>query len=121
MRRLTILAAALVAGLAMPVPSPAGCWGTQAFSNCVDGNGNSYTVQRFGNTTYMQGYNSTTGSTWSQESHRFGNTTQHYGHASNGNSWNMTQHQLGGGWQSYSGTDSDGQYFSYMCGPYGCQ
>ena len=120
MRRLTVLAAALVAA-AIPVSSAAECWGTQAFSNCVDGNGNSYKVQRFGNTTYMQGYNSGTGSTWNQQSHRFGSITQHYGHASNGNSWNMTHQQLGNGWQSYSGTDSSGQYFNYMCGPYGCQ
>jgi hypothetical protein len=31
----------------------------------------------------------------------------------------MTQRQLGGGFQFFSGIDSDGQSFNYTCNPYG--
>lgn len=67
------------------------CYGSDAFKTCYDTqSGNSYTVNKLGNTTYMNGNNSNTGSSWSQESHTFGNTTQHYGRDSEGNNWNHT-------------------------------
>src|SRR5690606_22437277 len=37
--------------------------------------GNDYTVQRFGNTTMMNGYNAQTGNSWSQNSQTFGGFT----------------------------------------------
>jgi len=116
LKKLSIVA--LIAIFAVPGYSFAACYGSQSFQNCYDNNGNAYTVQRFGNSTYMNGSNSN--GTWNQQSHSFGNMTQHYGQTSNGNSWNMTQQQLGGGYQSFSGTNSNGQSFNYLCGPYGC-
>jgi len=85
----------------------ASCFGTQSNYNCFDANtGNSYSVQKSGNSTYMQGYNSSTGNSWTQNSQTYGNTTNVYGTASNGNSWNQTITPYG----SY-GTDSRGNSF----------
>lgn len=65
------------------------CFGTDSFQTCYDSDsGNNYSIQRFGNTTTMQGSNSRTGSRWSQESYSFGNSTHHYGRDADGNSWN---------------------------------
>ena len=66
------------------------CIGTGALSTCYDDSGNTYTIQRLGNSTYMQGHNARTGSNWSQDSHTFGNTTFHNGRDARGNSWNTT-------------------------------
>lgn len=103
----------------LSAPAFATCTGTGAFQSCFDSNGNSYTVQRFGNSTHMQGYNAQTGSNWSQNSQTFGNTTIHNGYAADGGSWNMTQQQLGGGFQTFSGTDSNGNFFNRICDAYG--
>ena len=84
----TILVA-LVAGLFASSASAA-CYGSKSFQTCSDDSGNNYTVQRFGNSTYMQGYNSRTGSNWSQNSTTFGSTTFHNGRDKDGNSWNTT-------------------------------
>jgi hypothetical protein len=94
------------------------CYGSGSFSNCYDSAGNSYTVQRFGNQTVMNGYNAETGSTWSQNSTTLGNTTLHTGET-NGNSWNMTDQRMGN-MRSIYGTDSRGNSFNYLCTPYGC-
>lgn len=97
----------------------ASCTGTGAFSRCWDDNGNSYDVRRFGNTTRMDGYNSNTGSTWSQDSRTIGGTTYHNGYDADGNSWSMTQRRLGS--TTYiDGTDSDGNSFSKVCNRFGC-
>ena len=42
------------------------CFGSGAFTTCNDASGNSYNVQRYGNTTEMQGYNAVTGSSWTK-------------------------------------------------------
>ena len=90
----------------------AACTGTGAYQTCYDSNtGNSYNVQRYGNTTQMNGTNSRTGSSWNQTSQTYGNTTQHTGRASNGNSWNSTQTEIGGT-TYYNGTDSNGNSFN---------
>lgn len=69
----------------------ANCVGTAEFQTCYDSqSGNNYSIQRFGNTTMMQGSNSRTGSRWSQDSYSFGNSTQHYGRDSNGNRWSQS-------------------------------
>jgi len=39
----------------------AACYGSSPLSTCDDQYGNSYTVQRFGNQTIMNGYNAQTG------------------------------------------------------------
>lgn len=106
--------------LALATGAQAACIGSGALQSCYDANGNSYTVNRMGNTTITNGFNSQTGSSWSQTSTTFGNTTFHNGRAANGNSWNMTQQQHGGGLQTFSGTNSQGGYFHHSCTTYGC-
>ena len=97
------------------------CVGTNALSTCYDDSGNSYTVNRFGNQTHMNGYNAQTGSTWSQDSTTLGNSTYHTGQA-NGRPWNETETRYAGGIRSIYGTDSEGNSFNYQCAPYsGCQ
>jgi len=113
------LAFSLAVGLGFFASSAnATCIGSGALSTCSDGSGNSYTVQRFGNQTFMNGYNAQTGSSWSQNSTTMGNTTFHYGQT-NGNSWNMTDQRFGN-MRTFSGTDSRGNFFSHTCGPWGC-
>lgn len=68
----------------------AACMGSGNLSTCYDSSGNNYTVNRMGNSTFMQGSNSRTGSNWSQQSTTFGNTTIHNGRDSNGDHWNTT-------------------------------
>ncbi|BCG83090.1 hypothetical protein [Mesorhizobium sp. 113-3-3] len=110
----------IVIGLLLaPVSAQAACFGSDAFKTCTDDNGNSYNVQHFGNTTNMTGYNANTGSTWSQNSNTFGNTTITDGTAADGNTWHMQQQRIGNS-TFYSGSDSDGNAVSGSCGPYGC-
>lgn len=98
----------------------AACIGSNTFSTCNDSAGNSYTVNRFGNTTMMNGYNARTGGNWNESINHFGNMTSYQG-TTNGRPWNMNQFDYGGGMRSYSGMNAAGQPFSYTCGPYsGC-
>jgi hypothetical protein len=94
----------IVSGMAQ-----ANCFGTTNNYSCHDlKSGNSYNVQKFGGTTNMQGYNANTGSTWSQNSNTFGNTTQIYGNT-NGNAWNQTITP-----HSVYGTDSRGNSYNHQ-------
>lgn len=99
----------LISGL-----SSAACIGTNALSTCTDSSGNTYNVQRIGGTTNVQGSNSGTGSTWSQTSTTYGNTTLHNGVSSDGNSWNGTTHKIGNS-RINSGTDSRGNSYYNTC------
>lgn len=90
------------------VTSNAACYGGANVYSCSDLSGNTYNVQRYGNTTSVQGYNSNTGNSWSQQSYQYGNQTHTYGNASNGNSWSRTDTPYG----SY-GTNRNGQPFYY--------
>ncbi|MFZ7202393.1 hypothetical protein ACLSZC_04295 [Avibacterium avium] len=90
------------------------CIGSDVMSTCYDDNGNEYTVTRYGNITDVQGYNSNTGSSWSQTSQTIGNTTYQDGIDSNGNSWNQTIQNIGNS-TYYSGTDSNGNSFYKTC------
>ena len=101
----------------------AGCIGTSSFSTCSDANGNSYTNNRIGNTTYTSGYNSSTGSSWSQNTNRIGDTSYTNGTSADGGSWNKSSRKIG----SYtyhngsdSDSDSDGNSFNYSCNQFGC-
>jgi hypothetical protein len=116
MRKLSI---AIVAVALSSVSAQAMCFGSSAFSTCSDSSGNTYTVQRFGNTTITNGRNSQTGSSWSQNSQTFGNTTFHTGRAANGQNWNMQQQHIGN-MDLYTGRDSRGHYFSHTCTQFGC-
>ena len=85
----------------------ANCVGTANSYNCYDGrSGNSYNVQKYGNSSYMQGYNAGTGSTWSQQSNTYGNSTFMNGTSSSGSSWNQTITP-----NAVYGTDSRGNSF----------
>jgi hypothetical protein len=78
-------------------------------------------IQRSGDIKKMQGYNSNTGSSWSQNSIKVGEgMAVHNGTAANGNSWSGTSMSLGGGMTHHSSNDSDGNYYSKTCIQYGC-
>ena len=103
---------------ATPFAAEAACIGSGNLRSCFDSYGNSYTVTRLGNSTYMNGTNAY-GDSWSQNSHRFVNSTITSGVDVDGNSWNMQQHSLSG-FSTYSGTDSNSNSFSGSCGVSGC-
>ncbi|CCN69987.1 hypothetical protein [Vibrio nigripulchritudo] len=82
---------ALTLAFSPAVLAEADCYGSDTFKTCYDYNsGNEYTIQKYGNSTYMEGSNSQTGSEWSQESHTYGGTTIHEGTDKDGNSWSTT-------------------------------
>jgi ABC-type uncharacterized transport system permease subunit len=107
-----------VALMTLSLTSQAACYGSANSYNCNDASGNSYNVQKYGNTTNMQGYNASTGSNWSQNSQTYGNTTQIQGQA-NGRAWNETIQTMPG-MTTYSGTNSQGQPYMKTCTAYGC-
>ncbi|MNK90267.1 hypothetical protein D3C87_1103110 [compost metagenome] len=111
--------AAAFASFAMYGAAHAACFGTQAMSTCTDDSGNTYNVQRYGNTTHVQGSNPYTGNTWNQTSQTYGSSTYQTGNSSNGNSWNQTIQSMPG-MTTYSGTDSSGNSFYKTCTAYGC-
>lgn len=83
--------------------------GSTTFANCDDGN--SYTTQRFGGSSFTNGRNSTTGSTWSQQKTSVGNMHFYNGRDSNGDSWSGTGYNIGNTY-FYNGRDSEGNSFS---------
>lgn len=98
----------------------ADCAGSSAYYSCSDDSGNSYSVSKAGNSTYMNGYNPSTGAQWSQNSQRIGNSTYTYGTDKDGNTWNQNATKYGNS-TNYSGTDSNGNYYSKTCiKGYGC-
>jgi hypothetical protein len=110
----------LTAAVLISAPAFANCIGGAYLQTCNDVNGNSYTVNRMGNTTQVSGYNPNTGSQWNQTSQTIGNSTYTNGRAANGASWNETQTNYGNGMRSINGTDSNGNSFSKTCTAYGC-
>lgn len=108
--KLAIAAVALLSVLS----AQATCIGSGSMYTCSDASGNTYNVNRMGNTTFMNGYNAQTGSQWNQTSQTMGNTTFHNGTAANGNSWNGTSTNIGNT-QFYNGTDSRGNSYSRTC------
>jgi len=111
-----ISAPLLLAGLLASGSSFAGCMGTSAYQTCYDSqSGNNYSVQRYGNTTNMQGYNSGTGSTWSQTTQTYGNTTYNSGTAADGGTWSTTRQDYGNGNYTINGFDSDGNSVNRSC------
>lgn len=96
----------------------ADCIGSGSLKTCYDDSGNTYTVQKFGDTTYVNGQNSRTGSTWSQQSQKLGDSTYTTGQDADGNSWNSTATKVRNS-TFINGTDSDGNSFSQTCNEYG--
>lgn len=91
--------------------SYAKCIGTETHQTCSDGHGNSYTVRRIGNDTYITGQTSN-GDTWSQQSSRSNNTVITTGHNKNGESWSSTTTYLSDGSSVTTGKDANGNAFS---------
>lgn len=60
--------------------SAANCFGTERFKTCYDDSGNTYNVQNFGNSTFVQGTNAQ-GESWMQDTYRTGSMSQTYGTA----------------------------------------
>lgn len=94
----------------VPALASASCFGTANNYTCYDNStGNQYNVQKYGNNTYMSGSNSRTGTTWNQNTTRYGNSSSTWGSNSRGQSWNSYSTPYGS-----SGTDSRGNtYFNY--------
>lgn len=80
----------IVALIASASVASAGCFGTDSYYTCNDSSGNRYSVQKYGDTTYMRGNNYSTGSSWSQRSTSYGDMTTHTGRDADGNSWRST-------------------------------
>lgn len=108
-RMITLIALSL-----MPLPLTAGCFGTQALQTCTDALGNTYTVQRFGGTTYIEGRDAD-GLTWRQQSVTRGNDILHSGEISDGTHWTATERNLGAGYTRIEGIDTDGSTFLRVC------
>ncbi len=104
--------AALVLAVSVTGAAHANCYGSGNFQTCYDASGNSYTVQRIGSQTIVNGYNADTGSNWSQHSTRIGNSTYTQGYDADGDSWNQTSTRIGNSVSVY-GTDSNGEPYSY--------
>ena len=114
------LAILLLSGLFVSSANAA-CFGTDTMYSCNDiQSGNSYQVNKLGDSTYMTGTNSRTGSTWRQNSTTYGNTTQQNGTSSNGNTWRQTIQDNGAMGTTYSGTDSQGNSYRKTCTQFGC-
>jgi hypothetical protein len=97
----------------------ANCIGSGSLKTCYDNSGNTYTVQKLGNSTYVNGQNANTGTSWNQQSQKLGNSTLTTGTDADGNSWNSTATKVGNS-TFINGTDSDGNAFSQTCNKYGC-
>ena len=115
MKRLLVALALCAASVA----ATATCMGSDSFQTCTDSSGNSYTVNRMGDMTIMNGYNSQTGTSWNQTSTTMGDMTIHNGTAGNGNSWSGTTQRIGD-MQIHSGTDSRGRSYYRTCSSIGC-
>lgn len=116
---LKIIVPAILALASVGAVAQSNCFGSGNMRTCTDSSGSTYNVQRFGNTTHVQGYNAQTGNSWNQTSQTYGNTTYHNGTAGNGNSWSGTD-QTYGGTTYRSGIDSRGNAYSRTCNAYGC-
>jgi len=115
------LAGGLTAAL-LSLSAQAACTGSGSFQHCYDAqSGNSYNIQRYGNRTHISGSNPRTGSTWSQNSTTYGNTTHHRGIDSSGDTWSSTTHDYGNSYgNNYgSGGSLTGRGIS-NCGIAGC-
>lgn len=95
------------------------CVGSDAFSTCTDQSGNTYQVQRYGNTTHVNG-TAANGVTWNQTTNTYGNQSHTTGTASNGNTWTENRTDYGNGNYNVQGTNSNGEYYSHNCNRFGC-
>ena len=114
------LAVLLLSGLFV-TGANAECYGAGNMYSCYDTqSGNSYQVNKLGNSTYVTGNNARTGSTWRQNSSTYGSTTYQNGTSSDGSTWRQTIQNNGAIGTTYSGTDSKGNYYNKTCNQFGC-
>ncbi|WGY45219.1 hypothetical protein [Vibrio sp. ABG19] len=104
----------LLVGLALQAPAWADCYGPESFQTCFDDAGNSFTVQKYGNNTYVEGTDSD-GRTWNEDSYTSGSMTQTYGVDKNGGAWVGTTITSPNGSSTTTGTDAYGEVFSWAC------
>jgi hypothetical protein len=107
----------LVSTILLSANVSAQCIGSGAMKSCSDAYGNNYTVNKIGNTTFVNGSNAN--GNWSSTSIKMGNTVMQSGTDIDGNSWNQTIYSQPGG-MSVFGTDSDGDSFGTVCDEFGC-
>lgn len=114
------LSVAIVSAVLTSGAAYANCIGSPGFQTCTDQSGNTYSVNRLGNMTTVNGYNAQTGSSWRETANKLGNTTMINGTAANGQNWNETIQNFGNGNRAISGVDSNGNSFNHYCTAYGC-
>ena len=110
MKAISTLFACVVLVLGAPVQAQT-CTGTGAYRFCTDASGNSYSVNRIGSSTFVNGSNASTGSSWSQNTQRIGNSSFTNGYNSQGQAWNSTSTTFGNT-TIQNGSDSAGRAFS---------
>lgn len=113
--RLLLAAAAVVCCS----PAMADCIGSGSIRSCTDDSGNSYDTYDSGSFSSTYGRNTRTGSTWSQDTTRTGNSTFTSGRDADGNTWNVDTYSSGG-MLMVTGRDSSGNTISKTCTSYGC-
>ena len=96
------------------------CTGSSSIYSCTDSSGNTYNVNRIGQSTYVQGHNSQTGSSWSQQTQRIGNSSFTTGRDADGNSWSANTIRTPGGGSMTYGSDRNGRSFTRTCNQFGC-
>ncbi|WP_327439255.1 glutamine synthetase [Pseudomonas donghuensis] len=88
---------------------------------CSDAQGNYYSVQTQGNTTYLRGFEMQGRRLWAQTNSRYGQLTFYTGVASNGETWVGYSRRVG--WTTLNSVSSStGQRFNLRCNRLsGCQ
>lgn len=71
------------------------CYGTGSLRTCTDDNGNTYTLNQSGYSTFAQGSNPQTGNNWNSNTYRSGSSTNTSGTDSSGRAFNRTCNQFG--------------------------
>jgi hypothetical protein len=109
---IAIIASLLLSFSALPALAQKSCTGTGAYRTCFDlSSGNSYTINKSGNSTQVYGSNLNNGTSWNQRSDRIGNHTFTTGQNSRGDAWNASTTQIGNSTFT-NGTDSRGRPFN---------
>lgn len=74
----------------------ANCIKTGTITSCYDSqSGNSYTTYDFGNSSITNGSNANTGTTWTQNTTRFGDSSYSSGYSSKGTTWSQNTTRFG--------------------------
>ena len=111
-----------ITALALVLAAPsafAACYGSGAYRTCTDSSGNTYSTSRSSSSSYTNGYNSRTGSSWGQQTYRSGGSSTTYGTDKRGRSYTNSVNRSGGT-TTYSGTNSKGKSYYKTCTSLGC-